>query len=281
MHLEVRSDATKLPLTPLILIGSLVDVNSRDIVELRVDVKLRSGLGFLLGPCDKCHAREVKRVSSKKSTVDPTDDCDREDEDYDENAIFNQDSGRHRRGGIVVFPKSPDLVRLQNGRITLSFRVTCYWSHHGEREGFEFVIIFHCGICGSIDDVGFLIRLRFGIYDHEGRLLGYATTPPLMVKDDHKGVKGARIRTIAPNRWARRGSMDETLASRPYLQRKRTTSRRGFSRGSPESESAASLASTLPDSGLSSPVARESDSESTMLVLELSFPCSPACSGIV
>lgn len=106
-----------------------------------MDVKLASGLGFLLGPCDKCYAREVKRVASKKRKPSPSNSSDDyEDDDEDESAIFTP-ARRNSRKGIVVFPKSPHLLRMQNGRVTLPVRITCYCSHHAEKLGFEYVFV--------------------------------------------------------------------------------------------------------------------------------------------
>ena len=127
--------------------------------------------------CDNCIQREKRNLSKKirslASSSSPTKSV------PSEISLADQQK-------ILVFTSKRLLEWSDNNEVQISMRFTCYCRHHLEKTGF-------CTV--------------FNITDEDGKILATATTPPIMIVDDHK-VKAS---------MNKRPNMDEITSYTPPL----------------------------------------------------------------
>ncbi|WAQ80777.1 hypothetical protein PtA15_1A115 [Puccinia triticina] len=137
--------------------------------------------------CSNCQVREQKRLQRKRDArVRPAQEI---ESDEAEQSIRPEDEKRK----IVVF-NCGQYVSFDSGEVTLPTRITCYCRHHREKRGF---------------------RVKITLRDHTNRFVATATTPAIMITDDHKAVAAAAK--------ARSGSDAEDSQVRPRPIRKLPT----------------------------------------------------------
>lgn len=106
---------------------------------------------------------KAKRVARKLAArVRPA----RSDSDTPEDGCERPRNIKEDTTSIIQF-NCPDVLDFSAGSAVLPVRITCYCRHHREKVGFN---------------------IHFTMLDHNGRLVGTGTTPPIMITDDHKSI---------------------------------------------------------------------------------------------
>lgn len=160
---------------------------------------IRSGSEDSIYACHSCIMRERKRTNKKRSlgskvpmnSIKPANDVSSivlfSDSNIDQikmnEAKLSIDSNQidsqikevsleknleKDRERIIVFAGKDRTLQILNNDVLVPIRLTCYCRHHEEHVGF---------------------RLKLELIDHLYRLVATATSPPILVTDDHKSIK--------------------------------------------------------------------------------------------
>ncbi|KAI5480848.1 putative membrane-bound transcriptional activator [Pseudohyphozyma bogoriensis] len=144
--------------------------------------------------CAGCRQREHKRALRKKDN--------KREVDFSE--LSTPISEEEEKKKVVVF-NCAEYLDFSAGEVVLPTRITCYCRHHRERKGFS---------------------VAFSLRTADGTVVASASTPPIMITDDHKT-------SIRPATSAE--GTDSTEASKVHAKRKSASK----SRKSPDPDSSA------------------------------------------
>ncbi|KAG2361423.1 hypothetical protein BDR07DRAFT_1409704 [Suillus spraguei] len=140
-----------------------IDPSPLDMLHLTTTVTCATSPHNLVLSCGSCRNREAKRVARKiAARVRPARSGSNTPEDGNEQPRGNKEDTT----SIIQF-NCPEVLDFETGSVVLPVRITCYCRHHREK-------------------VGFLVH--FTMMDHNGRIVGSGTTPPIMITDDHKST---------------------------------------------------------------------------------------------
>ncbi|EIN11915.1 hypothetical protein PUNSTDRAFT_142125 [Punctularia strigosozonata HHB-11173 SS5] len=150
-----------------------IDPKPEDTLYLRFEVTCASPPNVPVVSCASCRSREAKRSARKlQMRVRPV----RSDSDSGEEGGPGLPRQTEDTTSVVQF-NCPEVLEFSSGTTILPVRMTCYCRHHREK-------------------VGFLVR--FSLLDHQGRLIGSGTTPPIMITDDHKTTSASAAKQASP-----------------------------------------------------------------------------------
>ncbi|PFH46731.1 hypothetical protein AMATHDRAFT_7470 [Amanita thiersii Skay4041] len=140
-----------------------IDPEPQDILHLSVYVTCATPPHNRVFSCTSCQTREAKRVAKKLAARVRPARSDSESND-DPSRPHGRSKQQEDTTSIIQF-NCAEILDFSTGSVVLPLRITCYCRHHREK-------------------TGFLVNMQMS--DHNGRVIGFGQTKPIMITDDHK-----------------------------------------------------------------------------------------------